>query len=221
MGLLNLFKKKSKSAPKGGKDAAIVDGTSSEGSQGASAAVASVKVGREKKQRRKSKTGKCQKEEIEKSENVKVVEEFFQRFNSFESVESLEEMFLHPDQSKFRLEDGFSMTPKEWAEGSLLVYNSFPNMKFEFKELKETGPNEVVAEGLNFSGTHTGAPFTFAPPFPEIPTTGIHVVNDEERFVFRLKDGKIDVLTVIALGTYTGPPGVYEQVGGRLVPPEE
>ena len=56
-----------------------------------------------------------------------------------------------------------------------------------------------------------------APGLPAIPATGKFRENDEERFCLKLNQGKIVSCHVIALGTYTGFAGFYEQIGGSLV----
>ena len=118
-------------------------------------------------------------------------------------------------------EDGYSISSREWVHACTVIKASFPNMRFDYESIKEAGPSKVAVEGLRFSGTHSGEPYSFAPPFPAIPATGIHVENDEERLELGMEDGKIKSMLVISLGLHTGPPGVYEKIGGSLIPPSE
>ena len=155
-----------------------------------------------------------------KSNNVKAAEAFVHQFNNYSSEEDMLALFEDRETSRFVLEDGFAMPMNQWARTTSQCKASFPDMKFTYKTLKEASPTQVLIDDVRFSGTHTGAPFTFAPQFPPIPTSNKFVQNDEERFVFDMtQDGKIRHLHVIALGCYTGPPGVYEQLGGSLAPP--
>lgn len=172
----------------------------------------------ESKSKRLSK-GKDSKKGAEKSVNIQTAEAMIKGFNNFTSEDKITKLFTCPDTSTFVFEDDFTITPRQWAQVAGNTKASFPNMKFDYESIKEVRPNKIEIEGLCFSGTHTGEPFTFAPPFPAIPATGIHVVNDEERLIFTMEDDKIKSVEVISLGAHTGPPGAYEQIGGCLIPP--
>ena len=156
---------------------------------------------------------------VKKPRNVRTAEKLIKRYNRWKSEEDVLTLFAGPLEAKCLFEDGFTITLKEWAAAAKEVKASFPDMRFDYEAIKEIGTGKVAIEGLRFSGTHTGDPFTFAAAFPAIPPTGIRVVNDEERLELEIKDGKISGMLVISIGLHTGPAGVYEKIGGSLIPP--
>ncbi|CAB9524892.1 expressed unknown protein [Seminavis robusta] len=98
------------------------------------------------------------------------------------------------------------------------IFKSFPDINFEHGTIKEESPGQVFVESIRVSATHTGEPYGFA-YFPPVPTTNKHVINDPERFLFFLKNGKIAVMQIISLGDMNGGPGLYMQIGGKLQAP--
>lgn len=100
----------------------------------------------------------------------------------------------------------------------LIQYNKhlndcFPDCQFTYKTIeKNAGDGTLVVDGAQFSGTHTGTPYTASPDLPPIPPNGVIVANDEERWFFDFDEetGKIKSWAIIALGPTTGPMGAYE-----------
>lgn len=93
------------------------------------------------------------------------------------------------------------------------MFKSFPDMSFEARDIKVIAPGKVEVGFFQTNGTHTGKPYGFG-PYPEVPTSNIKFKNDPERFVFEVEDGKLNKLTVIPTGEYSGPMGAYLQIGG-------
>jgi len=125
--------------------------------------------------------------------------------------------FMSP-KCKVYLEDGFNTTAQTFCDEMGRIYQSFPDFKFTYESVCTEGTNTVVINGMYASGTHTGAPYSCDPrKFPEIPATNKHIVNEEERFVFKFTDdNKLKSFQVVAIGGMTGPAGLYEQVGGSI-----
>ena len=95
--------------------------------------------------------------------------------------------------------------------------NCFPDLNFAHKTISAgEKPHTVVVEDAQFSGTHTGAPYTPMPGKIEpVPVSNKFVIVDEERWFFEMAQdgsGKIKSFSVIALGPVTGPMGVYESL---------
>ena len=89
----------------------------------------------------------------------------------------------------------------------------FPDCKYTYTSIeKNEQDGTLVLDGAQFSGTHTGAPYTAAPELPPIPAKGDIVANDEERWFFDFDEetGKIKSWAIIAWGPITGPMGAYE-----------
>ncbi|CAB9525225.1 expressed unknown protein [Seminavis robusta] len=147
---------------------------------------------------------------------VKIVEDWIKNSNRHRSDKLLEA--FASGRSKVHLEDGFSTHAETFCDGMQNIYEAFPDFAFHYDSIEQENSTTVAVEGLVASGTHTGAPYTIdAKHFPAIPATGRHVINDEERFVFVFTDdNKIKSFAVIGFGNVTGPPGLYEQIGGNV-----
>ena len=119
---------------------------------------------------KKTKGGKSK--VIEKSPNIQTAEALIENFNNFQTEEELLKLFVNPDKAAFMFEDGFKISPRQWVQSVASTNASFPDMKFDFETIQQTSPTAVVIENLQFKGTHTGEPCTFAPKFPAIPAAG-------------------------------------------------
>ena len=151
--------------------------------------------------------------------NVQVIEEMLKVWQNCTAEDQFLPFYVSP-RAKHILEDGFSKDAREFANIVIDIKKSFPDFKFYYESITEPTPNKVVIEGLRASGTHKGEPYSVAPGLlPAIPTTGKYIINDEERFIFAMKDHKVKTCHIIALGGFTGPPGLYEQIGGSMAPP--
>ncbi|CAB9502557.1 expressed unknown protein [Seminavis robusta] len=195
---------------------------------------ASNKSGRSHEKKKKGSSGKKSKssktkpppsipQEVEefKTANEKVVADFLAVINGQGSVEEMKSFFKSGDV-RVKLEDVPSITSDIWIAAAAQCIKSFPNFRFQYESIKENRSGLVLVEELQASGTHTGEPYTFA-HFPPIPTSNKHIVNDPERLWLRVKDGKIVDIECVSLGDYTGPPGFYMQLGGKMdmPPPSE
>ena len=130
---------------------------------------------------------------------------------------SLFNLFTSKDM-KVAFEDGQTMPVAAFVMTSNSIRKSFPDIVFQYEKIKETKPGRVLVDNYVVSGTHTGEPYGFG-PYPKIPAAGKHVVNDPGRIWVQVEDGKITKMDVISLGDKTGPPGLYQQIGGVLGPP--
>lgn len=225
MFIKSFWKKKEKRVPKDeeGKGSALTDSTSISISSSSRNDLQVSKKGHavSKKDLKKVPTKIIQNGgDSGRHESILVAERLMEAYNHFSSVEDYVSLFSSPEKKVISFEDDYpNISPRLCAEGVRDLHMSFPDVRFVYDKIRlgdET--NEVVIEGLRAQGTHTGAPYTFAPEvFPAIPATGIHCVNDEEVIELKLKSGKIESMQVISLGCMTGPPGFYEQIGGSLV----
>ena len=164
-----------------------------------------------------SKSKKVKKpEKIEKSLAIKVAERYIGLYRSKEGNE--DELFeLFNPGSLYTFED-LPPIPTSLSVVILKDLNaSFPDIKWEYEKMTEPRPGLVEISGFRVSGTHTGAPYTFRPDLPAIPAAGKFCQNDEENLTLHINaEGKIEEIQIVALGIFTGPPGFYEQIGGKM-----
>jgi len=179
------------------------------------------------KQSRRSLKAKKENLAPEKPRNIQVAEAFMASWNNFTNANGREvavALFTTPNAT-CHYEDGLKLKADEVMDALELIFKSFPDTKFAHGEITIPKDNKkyVIIDGFQFSGTHTGAPYSMVPGvFPEIEAAGTHAVNDEERIILKLDDDyKIRSMEVVAFGSMTGPPGLYEQIGGSLVPPSK
>ena len=96
------------------------------------------------------------------------------------------------------------------------TYQSFPDFAMTIQEVVSNAKNDagtqVVAVRVVASGTHSGAPYSFAGCEP-IPTSGKKLVNDPEEFHYHIKEGKVFRIEIHPKGELTGPAGFYTQLG--------
>lgn len=203
--------------PKDQAATAAQEGKSSEflsttGSHSSGSGKLSAKAGK-----RKSKTKKNTAEE--KSANVLAVESFLKNWTTFTGPEAVLAHFAS-EKSPMILEDGMRLSPKQCVGALKMLHASFPDLEFKSASIKDKSSNEVVVDNMYGVGTHTGAPFTCKPGmFPAIPATGKHCRNDDAIWYCKMTDdNKIKSIEVIALGSKTGPAGMYELIGGSLAP---
>ncbi|CAB9502849.1 expressed unknown protein [Seminavis robusta] len=160
-----------------------------------------------------------QRKERKPKTNEDIITEYMATINRHGSVEELVDYFTSPDAPQV-FEDGVVMPAAALMAEIRKVYLGFEDLRFNYDSIKEVKPGQVLLEDLCVTGTHT-KDFAFA-NFPAIPPTGRHVVLDQERLWFTMKDGKIEKQEITALGNLTGPPGMYVSVGGKLeMPPSE
>lgn len=175
------------------------------------------------KSKKAEKSARHKKKTEKKSANVKAIEAFMEK--GCNDPNGLVAQDFAPENVRAQFEDGFSLSVTDLTDALGQLYASCPDLRFTYESIEEEvsadgKTSTVTVDGLRCSGTHTGAPYSFKPGvFPAIPAAGTSFTNDEERFVFQVMDGKIQQMNIIALGARTGPPGVYEQIGGSLVPP--
>ena len=154
-------------------------------------------------------------EKPKKSLAIKVAERYIELYRSKEGNE--DELYeLFQPGSMYTFED-IPAVPTSISVVMLKDINaSFPDMKWEYDKMQEPRPGLVEISGFRVSGTHTAAPYTFHPDFPPIPATGKFCENDEENLSLHInKEGKIEQIQIVSLGIFTGPQGLYEQIGGK------
>ena len=151
-----------------------------------------------------------------KSPNVKQVEAFLEFACNYTNMDDLLS-FYTPNGALFIPEDVPPLPMENFARLMHHLNESFPDFKLVWESVKEEGNNLVVVEKAWGSGTHTGTAYCPMPgKLSPIPTSGLHVSVDEERFFFELEDGKIKSFSVVALGMVTGPIGMYERLQDAL-----
>ncbi|CAB9521173.1 expressed unknown protein [Seminavis robusta] len=95
------------------------------------------------------------------------------------------------------------------------IHRALPDFSLHYKSIRKhpTNSGVVIVNQVVASGTHTAAPYAFG-PFEPINPTGKKVVNDPEELHILVQDGKICRLDFYPMGEYTGPAGLYTQLGG-------
>ncbi|CAB9530051.1 hypothetical protein SEMRO_2722_G335590.1 [Seminavis robusta] len=215
------------------KDNAVPRKHDDETSTGAS--VSSRTSDNAKKRKNKSKSKKTSKGTEAKTlnttgtrSNADIATEWMAAMTSFEGhdAQSFADMWISyfesAEDSKIILEDGEAYSPAACAPLLYATYLSFPDLAFPHAPIKDNpkDPNSVDIEEIYVSGTHKGAPYTLMPgALPEVPPSGKFISNDEQRFLLKMKNGKIQKCEVVALGSFTGFAGLYTQAGGSLEAP--
>lgn len=152
---------------------------------------------------------------------TKIIRALVHQLNNVTTAEDIVAYFVNGD-SPFIPEDVDPIPMKILAGVNVHLHMSFPDMEFSYESIKQRGPDLVVVEGAQFSGTHIGEPYTAMPGMlPALPPSGTYVLVDKERWFFEMEGEKVKSWTVVALGPVTGPAGVYESLGGSLKPPKK
>lgn len=108
------------------------------------------------------------------------------------------------------------MRRDDFIDAHSLVFDSFPNMTWSWKSIKEISPGTVLLSGFGGRGTHTGKPYEF-PPYPPIPATNKRVVDTELNVTAMIKDGQMINALIDSFGKEVGPAGFYNQIGGIII----
>ncbi|CAB9517119.1 hypothetical protein SEMRO_832_G208490.1 [Seminavis robusta] len=155
-----------------------------------------------------------------KTPNELAVERFFVTMNAHAPMEDLIAYFTSSD-APIKFDDSKAMNATILATEIQKVYAGFEDATWNCGSIKEVKPNVVLLDELCVTGTHTG-PYQFA-NFPPVEATHKSIVLDPECCWFYMKDGKFQSEDIIALGSLTGPPGMYISVGGKMdsTPPGE
>ncbi|CAB9502855.1 expressed unknown protein [Seminavis robusta] len=148
-----------------------------------------------------------------RTENERMIEEYFAVLNSHPSADEIVKHFTS-SEAPVLFEDSNGMNAMVMATEMQKMYAGFNDFRFNYASIKEIKPGVVLVDDVNVTGTHTG-PYQFA-NFPPVEATQKHVVLDDERLWYYVKDGKIAKLELTALGNLTGPPGLYISVGGKM-----
>ena len=136
---------------------------------------------------------------------------------------------------------GALMLRSYFVEQMRLCTKAFPDFNFTIlhSRAKPSAMEDCwdIVCDLRVNGTHTGAPYCFD-PYPPIAATGISLKMDVERVTYtvsprrrksrsevgstRRSESKIDDefeilhMRVVPLGEFTGPVGMYTQLGGVI-----
>ena len=123
----------------------------------------------------------------------------------------------HPSfQIVFKTEGGAKVTLDEIIYETRKIRRSFPDIRFIADHYMSMPDGRLKLE-LRVVGTHTGAPYGFG-PFSPIPPAGTKVQNGPETLTFKF-DEKYNMIREVSIPvteTYSGPPGLYAQIGGRM-----
>jgi SnoaL-like polyketide cyclase len=152
---------------------------------------------------------------IVSNQSVECVQGYMDAINRHADLDALLS-FYTSNQVKIVFEDGLTVTAQTSCELYQSLYACFPDIQRAYASLavpRANKPNVVLVDETTASGTHTGAPFGFKHR-PKIPPTGRRFENDPARLFFTVVDGKIDRIEVVAIGSRTGPLGIYEAIGG-------
>lgn len=173
----------------------------------------------------KSKSRRKSRKEGGPSKNLRCAESLLAAINNFvpEDPQAYMDTFMSHYESKdtkIKMEDGDTFTVEMTAKILVLCHQSMPDFKIFYGDLEEKPNNIVIMDGVQACGTHSGTPFTILPGvFPAVPPSGRRIYDDEERYIFKMKNGKIKTGTIISLGNASGFAGLYMRAGGSLVPP--
>lgn len=143
---------------------------------------------------------------------TKCIEAFMEELNHITTAESIATFFT--DDAFFIPEDVDKIPMAIFKDILVMIHASLPDMGFDYENIKQEG-DLVIVEGSQFSGSHIGEPYSPLPgKLPAIPAEGTYVLVDKERWFFEMEGDKIKSWTLVALGSCTGPMGIYELVGG-------
>ena len=143
-------------------------------------------------------------------ENVRLGKEFLDAMNKHD-MERLTNLF-HPDAS-VEMVEGTKMDGTTFLNSLQDIYYSFPDFAVTLPPAELQKDGSVIFRGIVGSGTHTGAPYGFG-PFEPIPAAGKKFRNDEESIQIHFRESKIVRYVFLSIGMYSGPHGVYTQLGG-------
>lgn len=162
-----------------------------------------------RKQRDKEAVVNCG-DAFEASKMVDVVTGYMNAINDHAGVDELLS-FYTSNKVKIKFEDGLKVSAQTSCEFYQTLYACFPDVRWDYKAVKEFSKNCVLVEDARAFGTHTGEPFRLK-GHPEIMAAGKRFENDPALFYFTIADNKIDEVVVVALGLKTGPLGIYEDL---------
>ena len=142
------------------------------------------------------------------------VRAFMNELNDLTSADSIGEFFT--DDAFFVPEDVDKIPMSIFKNILMMIHESIPDMGFEYEKIRQEG-STVIVQGPQFSGHHTGVPYSPMPgKFPAIPAGGTFVLVDKEDWYLEMEGNTIKTWTLVALGMCTGPMGIYEIVGGTV-----
>ncbi|CAB9498146.1 unknown protein [Seminavis robusta] len=216
MKLLNLFHTKSNRCKEAAIESDVATVRESVSSHSHSTRTSSHK--KDKSKRKKKTTPVDVVIEEYHTPNEKIISAFLQALNDHADEERLLRFFAS-DQVMARFEDTPGFPVSVFVAELQKFFKSFPDIKFSWDFIKEEKSGQVLVEELLVKGTHSGEPYAFA-NFPPVPAKGKHCAMDPERFWYTLKDGKITSVDIIALGSKSGLPGFYMEVGGKMDMPQ-
>ena len=231
--IFSVFSKTANSSSTKLKSECACDLTSTSGSVNTGESSRSGKSGNSHKTKKikKERRAEVEVEEDEMTVNIRAVEAYMHSMNAYRPddpegyMQRMADFYASKD-ADIILEDGEAYKTDALNKGFVGLYESFPDFKMQWSDVMavDKKPNRIGVEGIFASGTHTGKPYSLLPGvLPEIPPTGKYVVNDEQRFEFEVRNGKIIKVEVFALGTYTGFSGFYQRAAenqGKTNPDE-
>ena len=150
--------------------------------------------------------------EVEKSPEEICVQGYMDAINRHAGLEELLAFYVS-DQAKIYFEDGLTVSAKRSCETFQQLYRCFPDIQWLYDSVEPQKNGSIVVNETRARGTHTGEPFVlFGKDEKTVQPTGKKFENDPARFFFKVEQGKIKSITVVALGTKTGPVGIYEDL---------
>ena len=160
----------------------------------------------------------------EAGKNIEIAREWMETMNTCprdnSSVRLINSFFQSKD-TKMIMEDGEVYTADEGNKMLAVTFQSFPDFTLTWGEIStiDGNPNKVIIHDVIAAGTFTGKPYTILPGvLPALMPTGKRNVNDKQRFELTIKNGKITLYKVYAIGVHTGFAGFYVRAGGSLIP---
>ena len=150
------------------------------------------------------------------TEKTNIIKLYYQRFND-KNLQAARDMFTEDATFTFPGDEEISLD--QLFQESQRILDSLPDFKFSarlFEEVtRENGKSFVVVHDLIAEGgMHTGKPYQFG-SYPPIEATGTYVKNNPEEVRFHFEGEKICRAKVVRAGQFSGPAGLYAQLGGR------
>lgn len=141
------------------------------------------------------------------------------RYVASHNAHDLDGIFRCCDPSGLAIFESAEMPMPVFREELGKIMRSFPDVTFTAESGIECTTSDrnmgmVKIQRFVVRGTHTAAPFGFGPYVP-VQASGVSIELDPEFVIFTVVSGLITEINVTPMGPSTGPPGIYQQIGGN------
>jgi hypothetical protein len=95
------------------------------------------------------------------------------------------------------------------------LIESFPDYTFTWDRIVEEKPGEIHLYDYRSKITHTGKPYAFG-GYDPIEAKGTVVEDHIPHIIYKVKDGLVTNMEILAEGKVVGLPGIYLAIGGVI-----